>query len=89
MISLKPCKDLANHKLRTVHTRLSSLLIPGAKRRGFPKPPPRFNNLLQGLTGLTGNYYTDVYSLLQGKDIDENQPKEEVQRVESGKVPKA
>lgn len=40
MICLKPCNNLANYKLRTVHTRLSSLLIPAAKLRGFLKSPP-------------------------------------------------
>lgn len=58
----------------TVHSRLPSFLILIARSEVL-KTTQGFDNLLERLTELTGSCYTHGYGLLQGKDIDWNQPR--------------
>ena len=46
-----------------------------------PKTTLSFCNSLEGLTELTGSYYTRGHGLLQLKKTDENQPREELPAV--------
>lgn len=67
----------ANHRVREPVPRLLSLLTATANWRGFPQSSLGFDNLLKELTELTEHFYTDSHDLLQRKDADWNQPKEE------------
>lgn len=62
-------------------------LTPTASSRGCPQNTLGLNNLLEVLSKLTESCYTHDYGLLQGEDTDENQPRKEMHRAESGSIP--
>lgn len=67
------------------HYYYRSLVNYEVKRNSSHKTTLRLKNSLEGLTELTESGYTHGYGLLRGKDIDKNQPEEELHRTESGK----
>lgn len=77
---------LASCKVRdnTVHTR--PLLTPASncEFRGSPNHP-LFLEFTRRLTELTESYYIYSYSLVQKKDVCQNQPRDETHMAESRK----
>lgn len=77
MRGIRPTVKLGN----TVHKRLPSLLTEIVSPGGF-QTTLWSHNLLEELTELTESFCTLHYWLLQGKDIDLNQPREGTHRAE-------
>lgn len=75
-----------NCEVREQFTR-PPLLVTSIVSLGVPKTTLSFNNSLEGLTEFTGSYCTHGYGLLQLKNTDENQPREETHGVEFRKMP--
>lgn len=54
-------------------------------KRG-PQKHLQVDNLLVGFTELTESYYPHSYGFLEGKDTDQTQPIEVMQREEPGRI---
>lgn len=57
------------------------------KFEGIPKTTFIFNNLLDRVTDLTESFHTRGCGLLQGKDANWNQPRQEAHRAECRRAP--